>query len=150
MDSFTATRIINELLERANIGVSVQLESVFPGGRLVGGKYGMNSHTITLYTEVILDQCLQLFGTLERAEDYFAVIAAHEIGHAADMELGSLCEAMESSMMPAERSRIALQIEENAWNYALQLIPEIDAVFISTIIDESLAAYREQVQSDIA
>ncbi|MDP4096187.1 hypothetical protein OIN60_05305 [Paenibacillus sp. P96] len=137
---------IEELLLRADIGVSVRLEKKFPGGRMVGGKYNMNTHTITMYTDVIQAQCQQMFGSLERAEDYFAVVLAHEIGHAADPELRVLSEVMDEADDPYLRRLTALRIEENAWNYTLNLLPEAESKFISIIIDESLLAYREKVQ----
>ncbi|MGF9643134.1 hypothetical protein [Paenibacillus sp. FSL L8-0502] len=152
MERYQAERIVAELLERAAIGVAVKLEKRFPGGRLIGGKYAMNAHAITMYTDVIETQCLQMFGSIDRVEEYFTVVLAHEIGHAADTELVNLSDALEQESGIGTRQRLALQIEENAWNYALGLVPEIDATFISAVIDESLLAYRVPImeQSDIA
>ncbi|MBO3285124.1 hypothetical protein MKY98_24710 [Paenibacillus sp. FSL M8-0228] len=152
MERYQAERIVAELLERAAIGVIVKLEKRFPGGRLIGGKYAMNAHAITMYTDVIETQCLQMFGSIDRVEEYFTVVLAHEIGHAADTELVDLSDALEQESGIGTRQRLALQIEENAWNYALGLVPEIDATFISAVIDESLLAYRVPImeQSDIA
>ncbi|AHM68415.1 hypothetical protein ACT3XG_23540 [Paenibacillus polymyxa] len=152
MERNQAERIVAELLERAAIGVTVKLEKRFPGGRLIGGKYAMHAHAITMYTDVIETQCLQMFGSADRVEEYFTVVLAHEIGHAADTELEGLSDAMEQENMIGTRQRLALQIEENAWNYALRLVPEIEASFISAVIDESLLAYRVPImeQSDIA
>ncbi|MFB5266846.1 hypothetical protein ACE41H_08600 [Paenibacillus enshidis] len=137
---------IEELLRQADIGVSVRLEKKFPGGRMVGGKYNMNTHTITMYTDVIQAQCMQMFGSLEQAEEYFAVVLAHEIGHAADPELRALSEALDETDDPSVKRLTALRIEENAWNYALNLLPEADSRFMSIIIDESLFAYREMAR----
>lgn len=131
------------LLERSGLPVTLSIERRFPGHRLVGGKYSMNAGTITMYSEVIAAQCLQLFGSLDRAEDYFAVVVAHELGHAADAELERLSAAMDMGGSPADIRRIALRIEENAWAYAVSLLPEIEDDFIQAIIDESLRAYRE-------
>lgn len=152
MERYQAERIVAELLERAAIGVAVKLEKRFPGGRLIGGKYAMNAHAITMYTDVIETQCLQMFGSIDRVEEYFTVVLAHEIGHAADTELVNLSDALEQESGIGTRQRLALQIEENAWNYALGLVPEIDATFISAVIDESLLVYRVPImeQSDIA
>ena len=152
MERNQAERIVAELLERAAIGVTVKLEQRFPGGRLIGGKYALNAHAITMYTDVIEAQCLQMFGSVERVEEYFTVVLAHEIGHAADAELMNLSDALEHENEIGTRQRLVLQIEENAWNYALRLVPEIEATFISAVIDESLLAYRVPVieQSDIA
>ncbi|MDQ0494146.1 hypothetical protein [Paenibacillus brasilensis] len=151
MEKNQAERIVAELLERADIGVTVKLEKRFPGGRLIGGKYALNAHAITMYTDVIETQCLQMFGSVERVEEYFTVVLAHEIGHAADAELVRLSDALEQESEIGTRQQLALQIEENAWNYALRLVPEIEAKFISAVIDESLLAYRVPVieQSDI-
>ncbi|MDH2331341.1 MULTISPECIES: hypothetical protein [Paenibacillus] len=152
MERYQAERVVAELLERAAIGVTVKLEKRFPGGRLIGGKYAMNAHAITMYTDVIETQCLQMFGSVDRVEEYFTVVLAHEIGHAADTELVDLSDALEQESGIGTRQRLALQIEENAWNYALSLVPEIEATFISAVIDESLLAYRVPVMehSDIA
>ncbi|MFK4341111.1 MULTISPECIES: hypothetical protein [unclassified Paenibacillus] len=152
MERNQAERIVAKLLQRADIGVTVKLEKRFPGGRLIGGKYAMNAHTITMYMDTIETQCIQMFGSVERVEEYFTVVLAHEIGHAADSELPDLSDAMEQESELGTRQRFALQIEENAWNYALGLVPEIETTFISTVIEESLLAYRVPVveQSDIA
>jgi hypothetical protein len=152
LERYQAERVVAELLERAAIGVTVKLEKRFPGGRLIGGKYAMNAHAITMYTDVIETQCLQMFGSVDRVEEYFTVVLAHEIGHAADPELVDLSDALEQESGIGTRQRLALQIEENAWNYALSLVPEIEATFISAVIDESLLAYRVPVMehSDIA
>ncbi|GIP28816.1 hypothetical protein J23TS9_39460 [Paenibacillus sp. J23TS9] len=144
-------QIVDQMLQRSGLDITVRLEHRFEGGRLIGGKYGMISKTVTMYTEVIEEQCLQMFGSLEQVETYFAVVLAHELGHAADTHLPFLCEELEDAAISAERrTRVALQIEENAWNYALALVPEVDAVFFSTVIDESLVAYRMQAQEAAA
>lgn len=140
-------QIARRLLERSKVDVAVRLESRFDGGRLVGGKFGMHSRSVTMYTGVIEEQCMQMFGSLERVEEYFAIVLAHELGHAADPDLSSLSELTEDMRLSeGTRMRAALQIEENAWNYALTLIPEADRVMVSSIIDESLEAYRSRVQ----
>ncbi|WP_025683952.1 hypothetical protein [Paenibacillus maysiensis] len=153
MERNQAERIVAELLQRADIdGMTVKLEKRFPGGRLIGGKYAINAHAITMYTDTIETQCIQMFGSAERVEEYFTVVLAHEIGHAADSELLDLSDALEQESGLGTRQRLALQIEENAWNYALRLVPEIEETFISAVIDESLLAYRVPVmkQSGIA
>ncbi len=77
---------------------------------------------------------------------------AHEIGYAADAELVNLTDVLDQESEIGTRQWLALQIEENAWNYALRLVPEIEAAFVSAVKDESLLAYRVPVieQSDIA
>ncbi|ALP37094.1 hypothetical protein ASL14_13840 [Paenibacillus sp. IHB B 3084] len=152
MERNQAECIVAELLQRADIGVTVKLEKRFPGGRLIGGKYAMNAHAITMYTDTIETQCIQMFGSVERVEEYFMVVLAHEIGHSADSELLDLSDALEQESGLGARQQLALQIEENAWNYALKLVPEIEETFITAVIEESLVAYRVPVmeQSDIA
>ena len=142
--------IVDELLLRSGLDITVKLEDVFQGGRLVGGKYQMDSKTITMYTKMIEEQCLQLFGSLDCVLDYFKVVVAHEIGHAADQELTALSDALDCSQDLQECSRISLQIEENAWRYALLLIPDIDPPFINEIIDQSLQSYRDELKPAIA
>lgn len=140
-------QIARQLLERSGVDVTVRLESRFYGGRLVGGKFGMHSRSVTMYTGAIEEQCLQMFGSLERVEEYFAIVLAHELGHAADPALPSLSEQTEDmSLSEGTRMRAALQIEENAWNYALTLIPEADMAMVNSIIEESLEAYRTRVR----
>ncbi|KKO54692.1 hypothetical protein [Paenibacillus sp. DMB20] len=143
MKKSVLNRIVSELLSRSGSGVAVKMESYFPGGRLIGGKYAMNTHSVTMYTEVIKQQCLQLFGSLEPVYDYFAVVFAHELGHAADLSLGKLCDEMENTADERKRKEIALQIEENAWNNAMPWMLDVDPAFINVIIDRSLEAYRE-------
>lgn len=142
--------IADELLLRSGLDITVKLEDVFQGGRLVGGKYQMDSKTITMYTEMIELQCLQMFGSLDSMLDYFKVVMAHEIGHAADQELLALSDALDNSQDLREYNQIALQIEENAWRYALLLIPDIDLSFVSEIIDQSLQSYRDEIKPAIA
>lgn len=145
MKKSVLNRMVSELLRRSGSTVTVKLESYFPGGRLIGGKYVMHTHGVTMYTEVIKQQCLQLFGSLEHVYDYFAVVFAHELGHAADLSLGALCDAMDEAADERTCTEIALQIEENAWNNAMPWIMDVDPAFIGVIIDRSLEAYREEL-----
>ncbi|GAE06700.1 hypothetical protein JCM10914_2873 [Paenibacillus sp. JCM 10914] len=123
------------------------MEPYFPGGRLIGGKYAMNSHSVTMYTEVIRQQCLQLFGTLEVEHAYYAVVFAHELGHSVDFTLTDLCDRLDDSADEGDQKQIALQIEENAWNNAMPWIQDIDPNFVGVIMDRSLAAYRGEITS---
>lgn len=143
-------RIVTELLSRSGSGVTVKLESYFPGGRLIGGKYSMDAHRVTMYTEVIKQQCLQLFGSLESVHDYFAVVFAHELGHAADIRLQELSDELEYAEDNLKRKEILLQIEENAWNNAMPWIVDVNPAFINVIVDRSLEAYREELAPVIA
>ncbi|KAF9132481.1 hypothetical protein BGX30_012651 [Mortierella sp. GBA39] len=147
LNTIHLNEIIRELVGRSGLGVQVRLRTRSRDGRLIGGKYGMVSKRITMYTGVIEEQCMQMFGSLDRVEEYFTIVLAHELGHAADPELPALSESLEDMNLTEEqRMRVALQIEENAWNYALELIPEADLPMMSAIIDESLYAYRLQVE----
>lgn len=141
---------INDLLLRSGSEVCVQLDSHFPGGRLVGGKYNMGTHVVTMYIEVIKEQCLQMFSSLEYMMDYLKVVFAHELGHAEDGELSELVEQLDSCSTETERTMIALKIEENAWEFAKRLLPEIDEEFMQTIIFHSLQPYREQLELETA
>ncbi|WP_054958081.1 hypothetical protein [Paenibacillus dakarensis] len=145
MKKSVLNRMVSELLRRSGSKVTVKLESYFPGGRLIGGKYVMNMHSVTMYTEVIKQQCLQIFGSLEHVHDYFAIVFAHELGHAADSSLQELCNELDFCTDDLKRKQIALQIEENAWNNALAWIQDIDPAMIRIIIDQSLEAYREDL-----
>lgn len=119
MNKSELNRITQELLRRSGSSVTVEMEAYFPGGRLIGGKYVMHSHSVTMYTEVIRQQCLQLFGTLEPFHAYFAVVFAHELGHSMDMTLTELCDRMDQTVDEWDQRQLALQIEENAWNNAM-------------------------------
>lgn len=145
MDEFIKP-ITDALLLKSGSSASLTVEQVFPGGRLIGGKYNTASHTVTIYTEVIKTQCLQMFQSLEYFPDYLKAVLAHEIGHAEDQELSILADKLDDpNLTEQERKQIALQIEENAWNYAMNLIPEIDQGFLQTIIYYSLKAYKDEL-----
>ncbi|MBO2944701.1 hypothetical protein JJQ72_12035 [Paenibacillus sp. F411] len=145
MKKSVLNRLVSDMLLRSGSGVAVKLESRFPGGRLIGGKYGMDAHAVTMYTEVIQQQCLQLFGSLESVYDYFTVVFAHELGHAMDDELSVMIERLDAAEDERARTEIALQIEEKAWSYARGWLTEVDPSFISVIIEQSLAAYHEEL-----
>jgi len=143
-------RITQELLRRSGSSVAVQLDGYFPGGRLVGGKYAIGNHSVTMYTEVIRQQCLQLFGSLEQVYAYYAVVFAHELGHSMDVQLSELCDLLDSSVDEQEYMRILRQIEENAWNLAMPWISDMDPSLVKMIVDQSLEAYREEPETIIA
>jgi len=130
--------------------VHVRIEPCFPDGRLVGGKYHAASHTVFLYEEEIIEQCKLLFGSLEPLRSYIRVILAHELGHAEDNELEYLSGLLDTSSAPADRFRVMLHIEENAWRYAEALLPDIDPIFLRTIVDESLFSHRQAAEQHIA
>ena len=106
----------------------------------------MKSHTVTLYTESIAEQCQQLFGSREFLAACVAIIFAHELGHAEDTELQDLSDRMDVCS-GRERSLIALRIEENAWTYAERLLPDIDRERFSLIVERSLHPYRLNASS---
>ncbi|MEN1990666.1 MULTISPECIES: hypothetical protein [Paenibacillus] len=81
---------------------------------------------------------------------YIRVILAHELGHAEDNELEYLSGLLDTSSAPADRFRVMLHIEENAWRYAEALLPDIDPIFLRTIVDESLFSHRQAVEQHIA
>ncbi|WP_127580370.1 hypothetical protein [Paenibacillus koleovorans] len=136
---------MQEWSARAGSRVPVRVEASFPEQRLVGGKYHMASHSITLYVETMKQQCFLLFGSLDRLEEYIAVILAHELGHAQDGDLRQLCERLDGDLSDAERDRTLLQIEVNAWRYARQLLKDFaDASTLDTIVMESLAMYNSR------
>ncbi|MFP3443232.1 hypothetical protein R0K18_36410, partial [Pantoea sp. SIMBA_133] len=66
------------------MNVPIQLTDYFPGERLIGGKYSLETNMITIYMEEVRKQCILLFGSDDHLNDYFTVIVAHELGHAAD------------------------------------------------------------------
>jgi hypothetical protein len=138
--------IVESILVRSGSSVKVELENFFPGDRFAGGKYNFGTHTITLYIEEVKAQCLQLFASLDQFEDYLAVVFAHEIGHAEDSELEELIQQMDRTNQDFTRKRIALKIEENAWNYARKLMPERLHSFMDIIIHYSLQPYYEALE----
>ncbi|WP_246188155.1 hypothetical protein [Paenibacillus tengchongensis] len=150
LNTYNFRQTVKDLLDRSANGVAVKYEPRFPGGRLVGGKYQMSTHTVYLYIEEIIRQCRLMFGSTGRLQEYFAVIMAHELGHSADAELESLADRLDEPLTARERAEIQLRIEENAWAYAAALLPEIEPAFMQRIIDESLAAYRRRLESHIA
>ena len=146
MEDLQIKRIVDQILIQSGSSVKVELESYFPGDRFAGGKYNFASHTITLYIEEIKAQCLQVFSALDHFEDYLAVVFAHEIGHAEDSQLSDLIEQMDACNNDYTRTDIALNIENNAWDYARMLIPEKLHPFMDTIIHYSLQPYYEALE----
>ncbi|ANS76192.1 hypothetical protein AWM70_17715 [Paenibacillus yonginensis] len=150
MNKTAARLVVEPLLERSGSTVSLKLKSRFPGGRNVGGKYTMKDHSVTLYLEEIGIQARQIFGTEEYAEDVLKIVAAHELGHAEDAELPLLSEQLDECQSEPEYNRLALRIEENAWDFARRLLTEVDSGLLDTMIYFSLKAYREAVAEGIA
>ena len=146
MKDFQIERIVDQILIQSGSSVDVKLESFFPGDRFAGGKYNFGTHTITLYIEEIKAQCLQIFSSLDHFEDYLAVVFAHEIGHAEDIQLAELIDQIDMCNNEYTRKGIALKIEENAWEYARKLIPQQLIPFMDTIISYSLQPYYEALE----
>lgn len=141
---------IQTLLHRANSDVRVRTRKRFPGPRSVGGKFGMNSRMITLYLHEIEEQCFNLFGSLKHVNDYFTIILAHELGHAEDPMLEQLADDLDECTDPLLRARIALRIEENAWEFARVLVPEVNSYVFEQIVDCSLEAYYDAIDRTAA
>ena len=138
---------IRQLLMRSGSTVNVILESRFPGRRMVGGKYTMGSHTVTLYLDVIKEQCMQLFGSLDGLEAYTAIVFAHELGHAEDEQLSSLAAQLDAELTEAERAAVALRIEENAWQFAAKLLNESEQALFPEVVYYSLKPYHDVLET---
>lgn len=150
MDRTIAKRIFDDLVEQTGSQVHVSIRSRFPGGRNVGGKYSMNEHQITMYLGEIQKQCLNIFGSLERYEEVLKIVFAHELGHASDSDLAALSERLDVCEDELEQKKIALRIEENAWNYAVEVLGDADQSVLQTMIYVSLQSYREAIAQEIA
>ncbi|WP_211344432.1 hypothetical protein [Paenibacillus lentus] len=146
----TAQLIFDQLLMQSGSTVALDVRSRFPGGRNVGGKYNIADHKVTMYVGEIKKQCLSLFGSLEAFPQILRIVFAHELGHAEDANLQELSDLLDHCDNEQERKRIALRIEENAWDYAKKLIPEEDQSIMQTVIYYSLKSYREAIAGEIA
>ncbi|WP_433944433.1 hypothetical protein [Paenibacillus sp. SN-8-1] len=150
MNRTIAKQIFDELVARTGSQVTVRIRGRFPGGRNVGGKYSMNEHGITMYLDEIRKQCQNIFGSLERYEEVLRIVFAHELGHSADRDLSMLSDRFDMCEDELERKKIALLIEENAWHYAEEILPEVDQSLLQTMIYVSLQSYREAIAQEIA
>ncbi|MFP3472695.1 hypothetical protein R0J90_21815, partial [Micrococcus sp. SIMBA_144] len=54
--------IVRRLQKQASMNVPIQLTDYFPGERLIGGKYSLETNMITIYMEEVRKQCILLFG----------------------------------------------------------------------------------------
>ncbi|GGN93642.1 hypothetical protein [Saccharibacillus kuerlensis] len=135
--------IVTDVLTRSNSEIEVVLENLFPGRRLVGGKYSLDDNRITLYLGVLEEQCKLLFGSLEPFEEYVRVVLAHELGHAHDPELEYLSERLVRIRGKVSRTRVSLRLEENAWRYADNLVRIENPAVFDTIRGQSLTGYYE-------
>ncbi|MFC4101223.1 hypothetical protein [Paenibacillus xanthanilyticus] len=146
LEKAIAERIVRRLLEASGSTATVILKGSFPGGRMIGGKYSLATHTITMYLTEIASQCVQLFGSDEQLAEYFEVVLAHELGHAEDPCLAELAGSLEQHKTAMESARVALLIEENAWSYAMKLLPHAEPAFVDRIIEHSLASYFKAIE----
>ncbi|WP_174728229.1 hypothetical protein [Mesobacillus harenae] len=144
----TLKKLVSEVLSRSGSSVHIKLETNYPKNRLVGGKYNLGTHTVTLYIEQIKAQCLQIFSSESFFYDYSLVVLAHEIGHAEDGDLANLSEQLDTCLTEIERTRILLKIEENAWEYARNFTSHLNQVFVDTIISESLQPYYKALEME--
>ena len=135
--------IIRRLQEQASINVPIQLTDYFPGERLVGGKYSLETNMITIYMEEVRKQCILLFGSDDHLNDYFTVIVAHELGHAADKSLAMLAKQRSSTLCLNKKRQLSIIIEDNAWKFAMKLIPELTHILI-TVRNKSMDLYGER------
>ncbi|WP_273850879.1 hypothetical protein [Guptibacillus spartinae] len=132
--------IVRKLQQRSNINVSIHITDRFPGERLIGGKYSLETNKITIYLEEIKKQCVLLFGSDDYLFEYFTVIVAHELGHAADKTLAVLAKQRANALSPNKKKQISLKIEDNAWRFAKKLLPELTPI-LSTVRVKSMELY---------
>jgi hypothetical protein len=139
--------IVDELLGRLDSEMNVMLEHTFPGKRLVGGKYSMSTHSITMFTDNVEEQCLRMYQEAGCLPEYFKVVLAHELGHAHDEELEALAGRLDEADKE-ERSRLMLRIEENAWKFARTILYDVAPAFLEEIERQSLAPYYKAVEKE--
>ncbi|MBN8208385.1 hypothetical protein JI666_06485 [Bacillus sp. NTK071] len=134
-------QIIRKLQELSGLDVDILLENDFPGRRMIGGKYSLETNVVTIYLEEVRKQCFRLFGSEEKLVDYFSVILAHELGHAADRNLMELAMVRADHTDHQKRMQLSIKIEENAWNYAKRLVPDLHNI-LNVVREHSLAMYK--------
>lgn len=152
MYTLNARMIVKQLLKQSGSQAQVRLKHRFPGGRNVGGKYNISDHSVTLYLYEIRKQCRIMFGStsLSLCKQLLRIVLAHELGHAQDPQLSELSDSMEACESRLDRSRLALQIEENAWNYARNLLPAASMEMLEVVVRHSLSAYHEVIAEEQA
>ncbi|MGA9288222.1 MAG: hypothetical protein WBV93_07680 [Anaerobacillus sp.] len=133
--------IIHKLRQVSGVDVPIILEDHFPEERIIGGKYSLEKHVITIYLKEVRMQCMLLFGSDEYMLNYFTVILAHELGHAADQNLRAMADLRASTSDVKRRNQISIKLEENAWNYATRLIPDLHPLLM-IVKERSLDMYR--------
>ncbi|PFG14020.1 hypothetical protein [Bacillus sp. es.036] len=135
--------IVRRLQKQASMNVPIQLTDYFPGERLIGGKYSLETNMITIYMEEVRKQCILLFGSDDHLNDYFTVIVAHELGHAADRSLVLLAKERSSTRCVNKKRQLSIIIEDNAWKFAMKLIPELSHILV-TVRNQSMDLYGER------
>lgn len=143
MNRILIEHTVTDVLTRSNSEIEVVLEHLFPGKRLIGGKYNLDDNRITLYLGVLEEQCRLLFGSLEPFEDYVRVVLAHELGHAHDPELEYLSDRLVQIRGKLSRTRVSLRLEQNAWRYADDLLRRENPAVFDTIMGYSLSGYYD-------
>lgn len=136
-------RIIRKLQQVSGLDVDILVEDHFPDRRMIGGKYSLETNKVTIYLEEVRKQCLGLFGSEERLLDYFSVILAHELGHAADKNLLELSMVRAGKSDMQKRNQLSMKIEENAWIYAKELVPDLHPI-LNVVMEKSLAIYETE------
>ncbi len=134
--------LVKSILQMLSLTTTVTIEEHFPGNRNIGGKFSLKSGAITLYLEEIKLQCIRVLGTDERMVDYFKIILAHEIGHSEDKDLEQLAKRKQVAKSNYEKHQLAIKIEDNAWNFAKKVFPEL-LPLIEIIMDHSMSIYKK-------
>jgi len=93
--------------------------------------------------EEVRKQCILLFGSDDHLNDYFTVIVAHELGHAADKSLVLLAKERSSTRCVNKKRQLSIIIEDNAWKFAIKLIPELSHILV-TVRNQSMDLYGER------
>lgn len=147
-----AKPIVKHLLKKSGSRAQVRLRHRFPGGRTVGGKYSVSDHSVTLYLWGIRKQCRMMFGSTASSlcKQLLQIVLAHELGHAQDQMLSELSDSMDACESVLDRCRLALQIEENAWDYARQLLPASSLGMLEVVAGHSLSAYHDVIAAEQA
>ncbi|PLT31272.1 hypothetical protein [Peribacillus deserti] len=141
MTNLSIEEITSELIIRSGKNIPVQLENRFPDGRLVGGKYHLGTKSITMYIETVKEQCELLFGNVTHYLNYYAIVLAHEIGHALDEGLDQLAERLHDSDDQLAKQLIR-KAEETAWEAAKDIVFDIDEKLFSKIKEVALALHE--------
>lgn len=136
--------VINELLVRSGSTVSVDILDSAGQHTIIGGKYNLSQHKITLYWDGIHEQCRLLYGSLKPFDKHLAAVFAHELGHAEDAALPLLAAEKSRTADALQKKRLSLRIETNAWAYAQHLLQDENEEFLQMLMHFSLEPYYDQ------